>query len=154
MINRPDDDILIRAMPLVFVVIWSTGFIVARYGMPLAPPMTFLALRYTFSILCFLLWIKLARVSWPTTRQLPTAMIRVSGPTSVSPRCSSIRVMCSTRLEFSTSKKTARRAAGVAKPTSLMQDQSSSRPLEPTKRSSGSVNRTLKVVRLPYARVT
>jgi drug/metabolite transporter (DMT)-like permease len=68
MLNRPDDDILIRAMPLVFVVIWSTGFIVARYGMPLAPPMTFLALRYTFSILFFLLWITLARVSWPTTR--------------------------------------------------------------------------------------
>lgn len=68
MINRADDDILIRAMPLVFVVIWSTGFIVARYGMPLAPPMTFLALRYTFSILCFLLWIVLAGVAWPRTR--------------------------------------------------------------------------------------
>jgi len=46
-------------MPLVFVLIWSTGFIVARYGMPLAPPMKFLALRYAFSILCFLLWIVL-----------------------------------------------------------------------------------------------
>jgi drug/metabolite transporter (DMT)-like permease len=68
MINRADDDVLIRAMPLVFVLIWSTGFIVARYGMPLAPPMTFLALRYTFSILCFLPWIVLARVSWPRTR--------------------------------------------------------------------------------------
>jgi len=68
MINRADDDTLIRAMPLVFVLIWSTGFIVARYGMPLAPPMTFLALRYTFSILCFLPWIVLARVAWPRTR--------------------------------------------------------------------------------------
>ena len=68
MINRADDDVLIRAMPLVFVLIWSTGFIVARYGMPLAPPMTFLALRYTFSILCFLTWIVLARVAWPRTR--------------------------------------------------------------------------------------
>jgi len=68
MINRADDDVLIRAMPLVFVLIWSTGFIVARYGMPLAPPMTFLALRYTFSILCFLPWIVLARVAWPRTR--------------------------------------------------------------------------------------
>lgn len=68
MFNRADDDILIRSMPMVFVVIWSTGFIVARYGMPLAPPMTFLALRYTFSILCFLLWIKLARMAWPKTR--------------------------------------------------------------------------------------
>lgn len=66
--ERAADDILIRAMPLVFVLIWSTGFIVARYGMPLAPPMTFLALRYTFSILCFLPWIVLAGVSWPGTR--------------------------------------------------------------------------------------
>jgi len=69
MIERADDDILIRAMPLVFVLIWSTGFIVARYGMPLAPPMTFLALRYAFSILCFLPWIMLAGVSWPRTRE-------------------------------------------------------------------------------------
>jgi drug/metabolite transporter (DMT)-like permease len=69
MIDRDDDDILIRAMPLVFVLIWSTGFIVARYGMPLAPPMTFLALRYAFSILCFLSWIMLAGVSWPRTRE-------------------------------------------------------------------------------------
>lgn len=60
--------ILTRAMPLVFVLLWSTGFIVARYGMPLAPPMTFLALRYTLSILCLLLWIMLAGVSWPRTR--------------------------------------------------------------------------------------
>lgn len=33
----------LRAMPWVFVLIWSTGFIVARYGMPHAPPMSFLA---------------------------------------------------------------------------------------------------------------
>jgi len=68
MIERADDDILIRAMPLVFVLIWSTGFIVARYGMPFAPPMKFLALRYALSILCFLPWIMLAGVSWPRTR--------------------------------------------------------------------------------------
>lgn len=62
------DGALLRAMPLVFVVIWSTGFIVAKYGMPYAPPMKFLALRYALSILCFLPWIVLARVSWPTSR--------------------------------------------------------------------------------------
>ncbi len=55
-------------MPAVFVLIWSTGFIVARYGMPYAPPMKFLALRYVLSILCFLPWIVLARVAWPKTR--------------------------------------------------------------------------------------
>lgn len=65
---RADDDILIRWMPAVFVLIWSTGFIVARYGMPHAPPMTFLAWRYVLSICCFLIWITLARVAWPQTR--------------------------------------------------------------------------------------
>jgi drug/metabolite transporter (DMT)-like permease len=49
-------DALVRAMPAVFVLIWSTGFIVARYGMPYAPPMKFLAVRYFFSVLCFIAW--------------------------------------------------------------------------------------------------
>ena len=57
----------LRAMPAVFVLIWSTGFIVARYGMPHAPPMTFLALRYALSIACFLLWVLAARVAWPSS---------------------------------------------------------------------------------------
>jgi drug/metabolite transporter (DMT)-like permease len=62
------NDALIRAMPAVFVVIWSTGFIVARYGMPYAPPMKFLALRYALSVPCFGVWALLARASWPTRR--------------------------------------------------------------------------------------
>jgi len=56
-------------MPAVFVLIWSTGFIVARYGMPHAPPMSFLAVRYALSILCFLPWIVIAGVKWPADRR-------------------------------------------------------------------------------------
>ena len=59
---------LIRLMPAVFVLIWATGFIVARYGMPYAPPFTFLLLRYLCSIACFAAWIAIARVRWPQTR--------------------------------------------------------------------------------------
>ncbi len=59
----------VKAMPAVFVLIWSTGFIVARFGMPYAPPFTFLLWRYIFSILCFLPWIALARVAWPRERR-------------------------------------------------------------------------------------
>ncbi len=59
---------LIRAMPAVFVLIWSTGFIVARFGMPHAPPMKFLAVRYALSVLCFGLWVAAARVQWPQSR--------------------------------------------------------------------------------------
>ena len=63
--SNAKQDALIRAMPVIFVLIWSTGFIVARYGMPHAPPIKFLAYRYFFSILCFLPWIWLAKVKWP-----------------------------------------------------------------------------------------
>ncbi|RYF40735.1 MAG: DMT family transporter [Comamonadaceae bacterium] len=55
-------------MPAVFVLIWSTGFIVARYGMPHAPPMKFLALRYLLSAICFIAWALAARAAWPTGR--------------------------------------------------------------------------------------
>ncbi|MEY4267588.1 MAG: hypothetical protein RIS90_2123 [Pseudomonadota bacterium] len=66
--SQARDAALIRAMPAVFVLIWSTGFIVARYGMPHAPPMKFLAVRFALSILCFLPWILLAGVAWPGKR--------------------------------------------------------------------------------------
>ncbi len=56
---------LVRVMPVVFVLIWSTGFIVARYGMPHGPPFKFLAVRYALSMLCFLPWIWWASVPWP-----------------------------------------------------------------------------------------
>jgi drug/metabolite transporter (DMT)-like permease len=56
---------LVQAMPWVFVLIWSTGFVVARFGMPHSPPMSFLALRYALSLVCFVAWIVLARVEWP-----------------------------------------------------------------------------------------
>jgi len=55
-------------MPAVFVLIWSTGFVVARYGMPHAPPMGFLALRYALSVLAFGIWIAWARAAWPHGR--------------------------------------------------------------------------------------
>jgi len=59
---------LIRAMPVVFVLIWSTGFIVARFGMPHAPPMSFLAWRYALSAAAFLAWVLWARAAWPVGR--------------------------------------------------------------------------------------
>ena len=60
---------LLRLMPVLFVLIWSTGFVVARYGMPHAPPMAFLAWRYALSVLAFGVWIVLAHATWPATRR-------------------------------------------------------------------------------------
>ncbi|MFN0183164.1 MAG: DMT family transporter [Aquabacterium sp.] len=59
----------LAAMPWVFVMIWSTGFIVARYGMPHAPPMTFLAWRYALSVVAFMVWLRLAQVPLPPRDQ-------------------------------------------------------------------------------------
>jgi drug/metabolite transporter (DMT)-like permease len=55
-------------MPAVFVVVWATGFVVARYGMPHAPPMGFLAVRYALSVLAFGVWIGLVGAAWPQGR--------------------------------------------------------------------------------------
>jgi drug/metabolite transporter (DMT)-like permease len=52
-------------MPGVFVLIWSTGFVVARFGMPHAPPMGFLAWRFALSIAAFGIWIAFTRPAWP-----------------------------------------------------------------------------------------
>jgi drug/metabolite transporter (DMT)-like permease len=59
------EDILVRAMPVVFVLIWSTGFIVARYGMPHSPPMKFLSWRYVLSVAAFFTWAQIARAVFP-----------------------------------------------------------------------------------------
>ena len=68
--TAPGRSAWLRAMPVVFVLIWSTGFIVARLGMPHAPPMGFLAWRYALSIAAFAGWIALARhVPWPRGRR-------------------------------------------------------------------------------------
>jgi len=56
---------LIAAMPVFFVLIWSTGFIVAKFGLPYSPPLTFLLLRFA-GVLCILLpLVLLMRAPWP-----------------------------------------------------------------------------------------
>ena len=40
----------IAAAPALFVLLWSTGFIGARYGLPYIEPMTFLAVRMVFAV--------------------------------------------------------------------------------------------------------
>ena len=57
----------LSVMPVVFVLIWSTGFVVARYAMPHAPPFSFLALRYLLSIVAFGIWIAVSKPAWPAS---------------------------------------------------------------------------------------
>ncbi len=55
----------VRAMPLVFVFLWSTGFIGARYGLPDAAPMSFLTTRFVIVVAGLLLASLAMRAPWP-----------------------------------------------------------------------------------------
>jgi len=60
-------DLLARLAPPLFVLIWATGFIVARLIAPYAEPLTFLTLRYAIAALVLALLALVARAPWPTT---------------------------------------------------------------------------------------
>ena len=67
----------IATMPIVFVILWSTGFIVAKFGLPYAPPLTFLVLRFagvSLALLPLVLW---ARAPWPRGRVFDIALAGV-----------------------------------------------------------------------------
>lgn len=57
------------AMPLLFVLLWSTGFLGAKFGLPYAEPLTFLSLRYVLVIALMVLIALLMRAPWPRDPQ-------------------------------------------------------------------------------------
>ena len=56
-----------RFYPLLFVLLWSTGFIGARYGLPYAEPLSFLCLRYGLVIVLMGAVALATRAPWPQT---------------------------------------------------------------------------------------
>jgi drug/metabolite transporter (DMT)-like permease len=52
-------------LPALFVLLWSTGFIGARLGMPHAEPMTFLSLRFALTAGCLAAVAAVWRAPWP-----------------------------------------------------------------------------------------
>ncbi|CAH1746702.1 Permease of the drug/metabolite transporter (DMT) superfamily [Thauera humireducens] len=56
-----------RATPLLFVLLWSTGFIGAKFGLPYAEPLTFLSTRYVLVIALMTLLALAMRAPWPAS---------------------------------------------------------------------------------------
>ncbi len=56
---------LIRATPLTFALLWSSGFIVAKYAAPYADPFTFLSARFGLAALILTLIAAAMRAPWP-----------------------------------------------------------------------------------------
>jgi drug/metabolite transporter (DMT)-like permease len=72
MLNSPA---FLRASPLLFVLIWSTGWIVAGYSARYADPLTFLALRYACAALALGAISAAMGASWPRDlRQIAHAL--------------------------------------------------------------------------------
>lgn len=67
--DRSASSVFAATAPALFVFLWATGFIVARYGMPHAPPLGFLSLRFLFTCAVLLPFIVAFRAAWPTREQ-------------------------------------------------------------------------------------
>jgi len=58
-----------RFMPALFVLLWATGFIGARYAMPWAEPFAFLAVRFALAAVLLAALVFAFGHNWPTHRQ-------------------------------------------------------------------------------------
>jgi len=56
-------------LPGLFVVLWSTGFIAAKYGLPYAPPLEFLLVRFALVASLMTLVAFATRATWPRDRR-------------------------------------------------------------------------------------
>jgi drug/metabolite transporter (DMT)-like permease len=62
---RSLEDLAVFAAPAVFVVLWSSGFIGTKLGLPYAEPMTFLSLRMISVLALLALLVIVTRPPWP-----------------------------------------------------------------------------------------
>lgn len=58
-----------RYSPLLFVLLWSTGWVSAKFATGGADALTFLSWRFAFAGLLLALWAFAARVRWPQSRR-------------------------------------------------------------------------------------
>lgn len=56
---------LVPIFPALFVLLWSTGFVGARYAMPHAEPFTFLTLRFVLALALLVPLVLVVRAPWP-----------------------------------------------------------------------------------------
>ena len=57
----------IRIAPFLFIVIWASGYVVAKLAAPYAEPLTFLLLRYAGVIVLMAALALVARAPWPSS---------------------------------------------------------------------------------------
>jgi drug/metabolite transporter (DMT)-like permease len=68
-------DTRMYGLSALFVVIWSTGFVVGRAIVPVASPCLFLTVRFILAAALFTLLALTASVRWPSWRELPRHLL-------------------------------------------------------------------------------
>ena len=71
-----------RFAPVVFVVLWSTGFIGTKYVLAGAEPFTYLALRMAIVVAIMAVVVAIVRPQWPD-RRCPLPPLTVLATTSL-----------------------------------------------------------------------
>jgi drug/metabolite transporter (DMT)-like permease len=71
---RPSQ-LAIASAPVLFVLLWSTGFIGARYGLPYIEPLTFLAVRMALVVLIMAAIAIIGRARVPNAREVQHALV-------------------------------------------------------------------------------
>jgi drug/metabolite transporter (DMT)-like permease len=65
----------VASAPILFVLLWSTGFIGARYGLPYIEPFTFLAVRMTFVVPIMGAIALVLRARWPRQKEIGHSLV-------------------------------------------------------------------------------
>ncbi len=67
-VSQDQKEMLVALTPLLFVLLWSTGFLGAKFGLPHAEPLTFLLIRFALVCAILLPIAMLTGARWPQTR--------------------------------------------------------------------------------------
>ena len=65
----------IASAPALFVLLWSTGFIGARYGLPYIEPLTFLAVRMAFVVVIMAAITIIGNAQWPDRNEVGHSLV-------------------------------------------------------------------------------
>src|SRR5712692_5703042 len=63
--SKDFENLAARAAPVIFVVLWSTGFIATKYVLHNAEPLTYLAIRMAVVVALMAVIVAIARPQWP-----------------------------------------------------------------------------------------
>lgn len=68
-------ELIVKAAPVLFVLLWSTGFVGNKFALPHAEPFTFVLIRLGFATLAILLLALALRAPLPRGRAIPHSIV-------------------------------------------------------------------------------